>query len=85
MGFEIQFKASVKKELQKLTKSDQEQILDSLQQRLAQNPYEGKAFSGEFKGLYRWRIGNVRVIYEIHNKQLIVLVLKIARRKDIYR
>ena len=47
--------------------------------------YKGKALTGEFKGLYRWRTGNIRVIYEIQNKQLIVLVLKIGQRQDVYR
>jgi mRNA interferase RelE/StbE len=83
--FEIQFKKSVKKDLQKLSKSDQKQVLDNIQQNLAKDPYQGKALSGEFKGLYRWRTGHIRVIYAIQNKQLIILVLKIGHRKDVYR
>ncbi len=83
--FEIRFKKSVKKDLQKLSKSFQKQVLDNIQRNLAKDPYKGKALSGEFKGLYRWRAGNLRVIYEIQNKQLIVLVLKIGDRKDVYR
>lgn len=83
--FEIRFKKSVKKDLQKLSKPNQKQVLDDIQQNLSQEPNKGKALTGEFKGLYRWRIGNVRVIYEIQNKQLIVLVLKIGHRKDVYR
>jgi len=83
--FEIRFKKSVKKDLQKLSKSVQKRVLDNIQRNLAKNPYKGKALSGEFKGLYRWRAGNLRVIYEIQNKQLIVLVLKIGDRKDVYR
>lgn len=83
--FEIQFKKSVKKDLQKLSKADQKQILDNIQQNLAKDPYKGKALTGEFKGLYRWRVGNIRVIYEIQTKQLIILVLKIGQRKNVYR
>jgi len=83
--FEIQFKKSVKKDLQKLSKSDQQQVLDNIQRNLAKDPYQGKALSGEFKGLYRWRSGHIRVMYAIQNKQLIILVLKIWHRKDVYR
>ncbi len=83
--FEIRFKKSVKKDLQKLSKSVQKRVLDNIQRNLAKDPYKGKALSGEFKGLYRWRAGNLRVIYEIQNKQLIVLVLKIGDRKDVYQ
>jgi len=83
--FEIRFKKSVKKDLQKLSKSVQKQVLNNIQRNLAKDPYKGKALSGEFKGLYRWRAGTLRVIYEIQNRQLIVLVLIIGDRKDVYR
>ncbi len=83
--FEIRFKKSVKKDLQKLSKSVQKRVLDNIQRNLAKDPYKGKGLSGEFKGLYRWRAGNLRVIYEIQKKQLIVLVLKFGDRKDVYR
>ena len=83
--FEVQFKKSVKKDLLKLSKADQKQVLDNIQRNLAKDPYKGKALSGEFKGLYRWRVGTLRVIYEIQNKKLIILVLKIGQRKNIYR
>jgi len=51
--FEIRFKKSVKKDLQKLSKTRQKQALDNIQRNLAQDPYKGKSLSGEFKGLYR--------------------------------
>lgn len=35
--------------------------------------------------LWRIRIGNYRVIYEIHDERLIVWVLRVAHRKDVYR
>ncbi len=83
--FEVRFKQSVKKDLQKLSKPDQKRVLDNIQRTLAKDPHQGKALSGAFKGLHRWRIGNVRVIYEIKDKQLIILILKIGHRKDVYR
>lgn len=83
--FEVHFKKSVKKDLQKLSKSHQKDVLDDIQRNLAKDPYKGKALSGEFKGLYRWRRGNIRIIYEIQDKQLIILVLTIGQRKDVYR
>ena len=35
--------------------------------------------------LWRIRIGNYRVVYEIHDDRLLVLVLRVAHRKDVYR
>ena len=37
------------------------------------------------KGLYRVRVGDYRVVYEIHDKVLVVLVIRIGHRKDIYQ
>jgi len=66
--FEIQFKKSVKKDLQKLSKAAQKQVLDNIQRNLTKDPYQGNALSGEFKGLYRWRTGHIRAMYAIQNK-----------------
>lgn len=37
------------------------------------------------ENLYRIRVGNYRVIYNIQDKQLIILILKIGHRKDVYK
>ena len=83
--FEVQFKKSVAKDLKALPKADQKRVVEQIEKVLAKDPYLGKALSGEFKGLYRWRTGRFRVIYEIHKDVLIILVLKIGHRKDVYR
>jgi mRNA interferase RelE/StbE len=75
----------VEKDLKALPKLDQRKVLEQIGKVLAKNPYLGKALSGEFKGLYRWKTGRFRVIYEIHKDVLIILVLKIGHRKDVYR
>ena len=83
--FEVRFKKSVAKDLKAFPKPDQKKVLDQIGKVLAKDPYLGKALSGEFKGLYRWRTGRFRVIYEIQKEVPLILVLKIAHRKDIYR
>lgn len=45
----------------------------------------GKALQGEFKGLWRYRIGDYRVICQIKDKELVILVIDLAHRKDIYK
>lgn len=83
--FEVHFKKSVEKDLRVLPKNDQRKVLEQIGKALAKDPYLGKALSGEFKGLYRWRTGQFRVIYEIQKNVLLILVLKIGHRKDVYR
>ena len=45
---------------------------------------EIKALQGEYKGLYRLRLRTYRLIYEKKNDKLIILVLRVSHRKDIY-
>ncbi len=45
----------------------------------------GKALVGEFKGLWRYRVGNYRLICEFYDDQLVVFVLELDHRSKIYR
>lgn len=47
-------------------------------------PHGVKKIQG-MKNLYRIRVGDYRVVYQIRDKVLLVLVVRIARRKDVYR
>ncbi|OQR40714.1 hypothetical protein AS859_10015, partial [Aliarcobacter cryaerophilus] len=44
-----------------------------------------KALQGEFKGLYRLKLRTYRVIYEKVGNKLLILVLRVSHRKDVYR
>ncbi|WP_391486599.1 type II toxin-antitoxin system RelE family toxin [Aliarcobacter butzleri] len=44
-----------------------------------------KALKGEFKGLYRLKLRTYRVIYEKQGHKLIILVLRVSHRKDVYQ
>ncbi len=85
MAYKVLIKKSALKDLDAVPKPDQKRLLDAIGSRLANDPYQGKALSGEFKGLYRWRSGKFRIIYEIQQDILVVLVLRIGHRKDVYR
>jgi mRNA interferase RelE/StbE len=53
--------------------------------RLCETPTAGSALKGEFEGLRRLRVGRYRVVYEWQQQQLVVLVVRIGHRKDVYR
>ena len=53
--------------------------------RIGADPYVGKALEGEFEGICSIRVGEWRILYEIHKQELVVLVLEIVDRKDAYR
>ena len=84
MAYTIKFKSSVLKDLKKIDKHHLQRLLDKIDNDLAEDPGKGKALSGEYKGLYSFRIGDYRVIYTILNVSKIVLILRIGHRKDIY-
>lgn len=47
--------------------------------------FAGKALSGSLKGLWRYRVGDYRIVVDIQDGQLIILIVNIGHRKEIYR
>ena len=45
----------------------------------------GKALTGQLGGLWRYRVGDYRIICDIKDEELYVLVVKIGNRRDVYR
>lgn len=85
MALDLCFRKTVLKDFEILPKVDQKRLLEALQKDLAPDPYQGKALTGEFNGLYRRRVGRFRIVYEIQKSLSFVLVLRIGLRKDVYR
>jgi len=52
---------------------------------LCLDPFLGKSLKGELKGRYSYRIGNYRLIYRIKHDCLIIIIIDIGHRRDIYR
>lgn len=69
--------------LKKLDNKERERITKKLTE-LETNPQQGKPLTGPLTGLWSLRIGDYRAIYQIKDKELLVLVLKISHRKNIY-
>ena len=53
--------------------------------RLATNPHLGEFLKGEWKGYRKYRTGDYRIIYRIEHQQLIIFIITIDDRKDVYR
>lgn len=53
--------------------------------RLIQAPSLGVPLRGELKGLLKYRVGNYRILYQIHKTKLIITVIDIGHRREIYR
>ncbi len=49
-----------------------------------ENPFKGSVLKGELRGLRRIRVGDYRVVYEVQDSILLVLVVRVAHRRDAY-
>ena len=83
MAARIEYKASVAKDLRKLDRAEAIRVVNGLERVLAAAGLRGEALSGEFAGLFKLRIGDVRVIYARTDEGY--LVLRIGHRRDVYR
>jgi mRNA interferase RelE/StbE len=85
MRYEIIIKPTAEKSLDKIPMPARRRIVDALE-RLRNNPRPaGVVKMANVENLWRIRIGVYRVVYEIHDDRLVVLVLRVAHRKDVYR
>ena len=88
MAWTIEFVPEAAKELKKLGRPEAARIVRTLEQRVAvlENPRTiGAPLKGEHDGYWRWRIGNYRVIARIEDAQILILVVRVAHRREAYR
>jgi len=84
----IEYTDTAKKQLKKLDKQTAKRILDYMDERIieSKNPRSaGKVLTGSLGGLWRYRVGDCRIICEIQDNALRVLVVKIGHRREVYR
>ncbi len=84
LNYSLRLKASALKALRRVQKKDRLRLIEAID-RLRQSPHAGGVLKGEFSGLRRIRVGNYRVVYEVMDEQLVILVVRLGHRKDIYR
>ena len=84
--YKILFHKSVKDDLKSLPKSHLEAIKRAITERISTRPYDFKALSGKhYKGLYRLRVSDFRIIYRINEELRYVTILAIGHRRTIYK
>ena len=84
MSFSIRIKESAAKELRRVAKPDRARIVAAID-RLSETPHLGTSLKGDLRGLRRIRVGDYRILYEVRDKELVVLVVRIAHRGDAYQ
>ena len=85
MSYKVRWHEDALEDLKSLDKKTQKKILQRVKEYLPQNPVSlGKPLRGIFKGFFRYRIGNVRIIYTLDHENETVSILKIGDRKNVY-
>jgi mRNA interferase RelE/StbE len=85
--YSVEFVRSAQKELEKLPARIRDRVFEALKL-LSLNPYSELLKVKKLKGaadLFRIRLGEYRVVYEIRDERLVVVVIKIGHRREIYR
>lgn len=82
--YKIEFKKTATKELNSLPNKEIKKIINAINQ-LVVNPRLTSSKKLSASEYYRIRVGDYRILYEIKDQLLIVYIIKIAHRKDIYR
>ncbi len=81
--YEIIFSQKAKKQLFKLEKNIQERIISALERiRIRPEAYVTKLVGDPG---YKLRVGDYRIIYEVYDDTIIIEVIKVGHRKDVYR
>jgi mRNA interferase RelE/StbE len=83
-SYRLEWRLSTKKDLRRIASADIARII-SAAQALTENPFPPGCIklSGSERS-YRIRVGNYRILYDVHSGRLIIEVIKVGHRKDVY-
>ena len=83
--YRIEVSATAEKQIRKLNKADQIRVLRAIQN-LAKEPRPpGTRRLRGYEDVYRIRVGTYRILYSIESGRLLIIVLKVGHRRDVYR
>ena len=85
MTYSIVWDARVRKDLKHLAPDVAARLVRKTETALCADPFCGTALKGDFQGLYRYRVGDYRVIYAILRQEITVHVVKVGHRREVYQ
>ncbi len=83
MTYQIIIERAARKDIQKINQADQIQIIQAIKQ-LADEPRPSGCIKLKGRAAWRIRVGDYRVIYEIQDNLLIIAVITVGHRRDVY-
>ena len=84
MSYSVQIKGSAVKDLAGISQPDRRRLIHAID-RLGEQPFAGQPLKGTLRGLRRLRVGDYRIVYELLDSERVVLVVRVAHRREAYR
>lgn len=87
MAWTVEISDVAEKQLRRLDRPVQKRLLDWLDDRIegCKDPrHFGEALRGDLSGLWRYRVGDYRIICQIHDDRLVILALAVGHRREVY-
>ena len=84
MTYSVRIKESAAKELARIPLQTRRRLVHAIDG-LSEHPLSGQPLKGTLRGLRRLRVGDYRIIYELLDGELVVLVVWVAHRSEAYR
>ena len=88
MAWTIEFDSDAAKELKRLDRPVQQRIVRFLRERIAPSDAprtQGKALRGDRGEVWRYRVGDYRLLCRIEDDRIVVLVIHVGHRREVYR
>ena len=88
MSYHVQLTDTAKKQLKKMDRQTASMLLGWMRKNIegCENPRQhGKGLSANRSGQWRYRVGNYRLIAEIEDDRIVILILSIGHRSDVYK
>jgi len=84
--YKVIWEKRAQKDLKKIDFILVKKIVEKVETYLAQDPVNiGEPLRHDYKGLFRFRFEDYRVIYQIEHQQILIIVIEVGHRREIYR
>ncbi len=84
MGYQVLYHRNIKKDLKKLDKKVIDLFFCSVKEKILKDPYMGVRLKGRYRDLWKFRIGDFRIIYSIEKDVIRIHILRIKHRSNVY-
>jgi len=84
LGYQVLYHRSIKKDLKKLDKKVVDLFFCTVKEKILKDPYAGVRLKGRYRDLWKFRIGDFRIIYSIEKDRIRIHILRVRHRSNVY-